>query len=166
MNALILSLMAIVSTTTATLELSSPSFKNGDYIPTMYTCEGQGINPPLEIKGIPQGTRTLALIVDDPDAPSGTFDHWLIWNIAPAKTIRENSAPGTEGQNGKGAKGYAGPCPPVGTGLHHYHFKLYALDTKLDLAFGARKTELENAMKGHVLGQGEIVGLYGNTKGK
>lgn len=165
MNALILSLMAILSTSAATLELSSPSFKNGDYIPTMYTCEGQGINPPLEIKNIPPGTRTLALIVDDPDAPAGTFDHWVIWNIEPSKMIRENSAPGREGQNGKGAKGYAGPCPPAGTGLHHYHFKLYALDAKLDLEVGG-KSELENAMKGHVLGQGEMVGLYGNTKGK
>jgi len=158
--------MAILSTATATLQVSSPSFKNGDYIPTMYTCEGQSINPPLEIQGIPQGTRTLALIMDDPDAPAGTFDHWVIWNIEPAKTIRENSAPGTEGSNGKGAKGYTGPCPPAGTGLHHYHFKVYALNTKLDLQTGVKKADLESAMKGHILGQGELVGLYANTKGK
>jgi Raf kinase inhibitor-like YbhB/YbcL family protein len=164
MNTFILFLMTSFSTSTATLDVSSPSFKNGDYIPTMYTCEGQSTNPPLEIKAIPPGTQTLALIVDDPDAPAGTFDHWVIWNIEPAKTIRENSAPGTEGRNGKGSKGYTGPCPPAGTGIHHYHFKLYALDTKLDLGAGAKKSELENAMKGHVLGQGELVGLYSNTK--
>lgn len=160
MNALLLLIMTAFSA--ATLEVSSPSFKNGGYIPITYTCEGKNINPSIEVKNIPSGTLSLALIVDDPDAPGGTFDHWLMWNIDPGKVIKENSSPGIEGKNGKNEKGYIGPCPPTGT--HHYHFKVYALDTKLGLKSGSSKTELKDAMKNHILGQGELIGLYSKTK--
>ncbi len=98
MNTLIAFIMAILSTSAATLEVSSPSFKSGDYIPTMYTCEGQSINPPIEIKGIPPGTRTLALIMDDPDAPAGTFDHWVICNLEPTKADPGKQRPRNGGQ--------------------------------------------------------------------
>src|SRR5882672_9711576 len=99
---------------TATLEISSPAFSNNGSIPMKYTCEGNDINPPLAIKNIPPGTKSLTLIVDDPDAPKGTFDHWVIWNINPTESISENSAPGTQGKNGMGANAYKGPCPPTG----------------------------------------------------
>jgi hypothetical protein len=131
-------------------------------IPSKYTCDGDNINPPLTIKNIPKQTKSLALIVDDPDAPSGTFDHWITWNIPPVETIGENSAPGSHGRNGSGRNGYMGPCPPSGT--HHYHFKVYALDTKLTLQEGANKKQLENAMKGYILAMGELIGLYKKTK--
>ena len=161
MNAFILFIMTTLSVTT--LEVSSPSFKNGDYIPITYTCEGKDINPAFEIKNIPQGTLSLALIMDDPDAPGGTFTHWLMWNLAPGKVIKENSAPGVEGKNGSDKKGYKGPCPPAGTGVHHYHFKVFALNAKLDGSIN-NKIELENAMKTHILAQGELIGLYKKTK--
>lgn len=167
MNALLLFIVAAFSA--GTLDVSSPSFKNGGYIPITYTCEGKNINPAIGIKNIPQGTMSIALIVDDPDAPGGTFDHWMMWNIDPGKTIMENSSPGTEGKNGMKKKGYTGPCPPAGTGVHHYHFKAYALDRKIDLGprlsnMDVTKANLESMMKGHILAQGELVGLYKNTK--
>jgi Raf kinase inhibitor-like YbhB/YbcL family protein len=170
MNAFILFIVAAFSN--ATLEVSSPSFKNGGYIPITYTCEGKNINPAIEIKNIPHGTMTIALIVDDPDAPGGTFDHWVVWNIEPGKMINENSSPGMEGKNGAGKKGYMGPCPPAGTGIHLYHFKVYALDAKLDirgkelLTAPVGKMELENTMKNHILARGELIGLYRQTKTK
>jgi Raf kinase inhibitor-like YbhB/YbcL family protein len=144
--------------TIATLEVSSSAFESNGYIPSKYSCEGQSINPPIAVKGIPSGTNSLALIVDDPDAPNGNFNHWVMWNINPNATIGENTAPGTQGNNGKGSASYTGPCPP--SGVHHYHFKIYALDTKLDLAPGAGKADLETAMTGHIIGKGELVGLY------
>lgn len=155
-------LFIVASITATTLQVSSPAFKENGLIPSKYTCEGQNINPALTVKNIPQGTKSLALIVDDPDAPNGTFDHWVIWNIDPSGTIGENSAPGTEGKNGTGKNGYMGPCPPTGT--HHYHFKVYALNGKLDLESGANKSQLEKAMTGHILAQAELIGLYKKTK--
>jgi Raf kinase inhibitor-like YbhB/YbcL family protein len=141
-----------------TLRVSSPAFLPNGFIPEKYSCKGQSINPPLTIKNIPAGTKTLALIVDDPDAPKGTFDHWIMWNIEPAETIKENTAPGTQGKNGRGQNAYTGPCPPSGT--HHYHFKVYSLDTRLDLGMDAGKAQLEKAMEGHIIAQGELIGLY------
>lgn len=143
----------------STLTVSSPSFKHNEMIPSRFTCEGSNINPELMIGDVPANAKSLALVMDDPDAPNGTFDHWIMWNIPAAdKKIKENHAPGTEGKNGKGDSKYTGPCPPSGT--HHYHFKVYALDEKLDLKSGSTKQELENAMKGHIVAQGELVGLY------
>jgi Raf kinase inhibitor-like YbhB/YbcL family protein len=141
------------------LSVMSPTFENNQLIPAKYTCDGDDVNPPLAIEGIPEGTKTLALIVDDPDAPMGTWDHWIVWNI-PATTskIAENTVPGTEGLNDFRKRSYGGPCPPSGT--HRYFFKVYALDVKLDLSQTARKRDVEKAMQGHVLAEGELVGLY------
>jgi len=163
MYAFILFFMTTI--TAATLEVSSASFKQEGFIPAIYSCEGKSINPPIEIRNIPDGTRSLALIMDDPDATKGTFVHWVAWNIDPAKkTIPENSSPGTEGKNGAGKNGYIGPCPPAGTGTHHYHFKVYALDSKLNLQNNAGKAELEAAMEKHILAKGELIGLYHKSK--
>jgi Raf kinase inhibitor-like YbhB/YbcL family protein len=143
----------------ADLRVKSPAFEQGKLIPKKYTCDGQDINPPLTIEGIPKETKTLVLALDDPDAPSGTFDHWIVWNI-PASTnkIAENSVPGKEGFNSAGQTGYMGPCPPSGT--HRYFFKVYALDTELALGIGAKKKDAEKAMQGHVLAKGELMGIY------
>ena len=113
-----------ILTATKTLTVSSPAFSNNGFIPSKYTCDGSNINPELIIRDIPQDTRSLALIIDDPDAPKGTFDHWVMWNIPVKDKIDENSTPGAEGKNGKNENKYMGPCPPSGT--HHYHFKVYA----------------------------------------
>ena len=152
-------LIIIVATFVKTeLIISSTAFQNNGMIPSKYTCEGANINPPLKISGIPANAKSVAIIVDDPDAPKGTFDHWVTWNIKPAETIAENSAAGTAGKNGMGKDGYTGPCPPSGT--HHYHFKVYALDQVLDLREGADKKALENVMKDHIVAYGELIGLY------
>ena len=143
----------------ADLTIKSPAFEHGKLIPRKYTCDGQDINPPLTIEGVPKEAKTLVLAVDDPDAPSGTWDHWIVWDI-PASTskIGENSVPGKEGVNSARQQGYMGPCPPGGT--HRYFFKVYALDTELSLGSGSRKKDVEKAMQGHVLVQGELMGLY------
>lgn len=140
------------------LTVTSSAFKHNGLIPSKYTCDGQDVNPPLSIEGVPDGANSLVLIVDDPDAPMGTWDHWIVWNIQVAKTIGENSVPGTEGMNSFRRQSYGGPCPPSGT--HRYFFKVYALDTKLSLSGNSRKKDVENAMKNHVLAQGQIIGLY------
>jgi Raf kinase inhibitor-like YbhB/YbcL family protein len=140
------------------LMVKSPVFENNKPIPKKYSCDGEEVNPPLTVDGIPKPTKTLALIVDDPDAPRGTFDHWVMWNIAPARAIGENTVPGTQGVNSAGQHAYVGMCPPSGT--HRYFFKIYALDTELSLKESANKKELEKAMQGHVLAKGELIGLY------
>jgi len=140
------------------LAVTSPVFVDGGRIPLKYTCDGDNVNPPLNIKGIPEGTKSLVLIVDDPDAPMGTWVHWVVWNIPPKEEIRENSVPGTEGMNDFRKRSYGGPCPPSGT--HRYFFRVYALDTKLDLAPSSRKKDVEGAMKGHIIAEGQLVGLY------
>ena len=141
------------------ISLASAAFESGKQIPKKYTCDGEGINPPLSIEGTPKTAKTLVLTVDDPDAPHGTFDHWVVWNI-PALTSRiaENSVPGKEGANSAGQQGYMGPCPPSGT--HRYFFKVYALDTELNLGSGAKKRDVEKAMQGHILAKGELLGLF------
>lgn len=142
-----------------TLTVTSPAFSNNGAIPLVYSCKGLNINPPLSIGEIPPGAKSLALIVDDPDAPKGTFDHWVMWNIPVTSHIDERSAPGVQGLNGKKENSYTGPCPPEGT--HHYHFKVYALDRMLDLVKETDKAGLEKAMKDHVLAEGELTGLFG-----
>jgi len=140
------------------LTITSSVFENNGFIPAKYTCDGADVNPPLKIQGIPEGTQSLVLIIDDPDAPMGTWDHWVVWNIPPVEKIDEDSVPGIEGPNSSNKRSYGGPCPPSGT--HRYFFKVYALDTKLDLKPNSRKKDVERGIKGHILAKGEIVGLY------
>jgi len=147
--------MAVLNTP---LTVKSPAFANNGMIPAKYTCSGANINPAISVGDIPTGALSLALIVDDPDAPKGTVDHWVMWNIPISGSISEDSAPGVQGLNTKNENKYMGPCPPSGT--HHYHFKVYALDTKLDLPDTTDKAALMKAMDSHILASGELVGLY------
>lgn len=147
---------------TQTLQVFSTVFSHNGHIPSEYTCDGKDINPPIEVNNIPEGTKTLALIMEDPDAPRGVFDHWLVWNISPNEAISEQANPGIPGLNDFGKTGYGGPCPP--SGVHRYFFRVYALDIKLDLVAGADKTALLEAMQGHILAEGEIMGLYQRKK--
>jgi hypothetical protein len=140
------------------LIISSPSFSEGADIPVKFSCKGENISPAIKIGSLPQEARSLAVIVEDPDAPRGIFDHWVIWNLQPLDTIAENSKDGVKGNNGKGETGYTGPCPPSGT--HRYQFKVYALDATLDLPIGTNKINLMNAMKEHVIAGGELTGLF------
>lgn len=143
------------------LQITSPVFAQNGMIPSKFTCDGADVSPPLSLVDIPDKTRSLALVVDDPDAPAGTWVHWVVWNILPGtKEIPENSVPGgaVQGRNDFGKQRYGGPCPPSGT--HRYYFKLYALDVSLSLKPGATKAQVEEAMTGHVLAQAELVGLY------
>lgn len=144
------------------LQVQSVAFSNNGHIPPRYTCEGENINPSLEVSNVPERTKTLALIMEDPDAPRGTFDHWVVWNILPNEAITERTNAGTSGVNSFGKTGYAGPCPPSGT--HRYVFKIFAIDTMLDLQAGATKNELLQAMDGHVLSKGELLGHYQKRK--
>jgi len=140
------------------MKIASPEFKNNQPIPDRFTCEGADINPALVIEGIPAAAKSLALIVDDPDAPMGTWVHWVVFNIPVISRIEENSVVGTQGINDSGGINYHGPCPPSGT--HRYYFKIYALDTLLNLKEGISKKELEKAMQGHILDKAELCGLY------
>lgn len=143
------------------MKISSPVFEENGQIPSKYTCDGQNINPPLEISNTPEGSQSLVLIVDDPDVPRGTFLHWLVFNINPEISfIEENSLPegAVQGRNDFGKDNYGGPCPPFGQ--HRYFFKVYALDTKLDLPSGSNLDEVKEAMKGHILDQAQLIGLY------
>lgn len=143
---------------TGNLIISSPAFQNEGIIPAKYTCDGEDINPPLKVDKIPEGTQTLAIIVEDPDAPKGTFDHWLVWNIPPKNSIAENRIPGISGKNGAGKTGYHGPCPP--SGYHRYYFHVFALDNSLDLEAGVDKKALQQAMEPHILAKGSLMGRY------
>jgi Raf kinase inhibitor-like YbhB/YbcL family protein len=141
------------------LMVRSSAFDHNRPMPKKYSCDGEGINPPLTIEGIPKETLSLALVLDDPDAPGGTFDHWVVWNISPSTTkICEHSIPGTEGLNGMRKIGYTGPCPPSGT--HRYFFKVYALNAQLTLGAKSTKRDLEKVMQGHTIAKGELIGLY------
>ena len=144
------------------LEVRSTAFTQGGTIPPKYTCEGENVNPPLEIGGYPPGTKSLAVIVEDPDAPHGVYDHWIVWNIPPRGRINENSRPGVTGKNSFGNTNYGGPCPPSGS--HRYYFKVYALDSELDIQAGSDKKALQNAMKKHVLSSGELMAHYQKRK--
>ena len=140
------------------LTVTSPAFDGNSMIPVKYTCDGDDVNPPLSIEGIPEGTKSLVLVVDDPDAPMGTWDHWIVWNISPTNNIEEKTVPGVEGLNDFGKHSNGGPCPPHGR--HRYFFKVYALDKKLALNSNSGKKDVEKAMKDHVLAKGELVGFY------
>ncbi|RMF54541.1 YbhB/YbcL family Raf kinase inhibitor-like protein [Candidatus Woesearchaeota archaeon] len=142
------------------LVVSSAAFEHNGLIPKKYTCDGADVNPPLSIDNIPKGARSLVLIVDDPDAPSGTWVHWVVWNI-PLGDIKENSVPGTQGLNDFKKKSWGGPCPPSGT--HRYFFKAYALDTILNISPNSRKHDVEKAMQDHIIARGELIGLYSRT---
>lgn len=144
------------------LTISSTAFSHGGMIPPAHTCDGEGKNPPLEIEGIPGAAKSLVLIMDDPDAPNGTFDHWVMWNIPPQGSIRADSSPGEVGRNSMGQNRYTGPCPPTGT--HRYFFKVYALDTMLTLDRSAGKAKVEHAIKNHILAYGELMGNYKRKK--
>jgi Raf kinase inhibitor-like YbhB/YbcL family protein len=141
--------------------LTSPAFAQSGEIPSEHTCDGADVSPALEWSAPPEGTRSLALVVDDPDAPSGTFTHWLAWGLPPrAGGLGEGEAAPLEGRNDFGAVGYRGPCPPPGHGRHRYFFRLHALDAELDLLPGAERHELEPLLGGHVLGVAELIGTY------
>jgi len=144
-----------------TMIVTSSAFGQNGSIPSKYTCDGESMNPPLEVKDVPVGSQSLVLIVDDPDAVRGTYTHWVVYNIGPQTTIiPEHGVPAgaVEGLTSSGKTGYGGPCPP--SGVHRYFFKLYALDTMLNLPAGADKAALEKAMEEHVLEKAELVGLY------
>lgn len=140
------------------LAVTSPAFKNNQFIPRKYTCDGEDVNPPLNIDGTPPETKSLVLIIDDPDAPMGTWDHWIVWNIPSRNKIEENTIPGVEGMNDFRKHDYGGPCPPSGT--HRYFFKIYALDTLLNISPNSRKKDVEKAIKDHTIAKGELIGLY------
>ena len=145
----------------SSISITSSSFQAGGDIPAKFTCDGTNVSPELQISSVPNEAKSLVLIVDDPDAPRGLLTHWIIWNIDPKTTrVAENSAPaaGVQGTNDFGKRNYGGPCPPSGT--HRYFFKIFALDTKLELKPNARRAELDAAMRGHVLAQGELMGRY------
>ena len=149
------------------ISISVEGFKHGETIPDIYTCKGKDVSPSLSWKGIPTQTKSIALIMDDPDATGGTFVHWILYNV-PAKTkeLPEGMAfdkiladGSMQGVTDFGRTGYGGPCPPPGK-THRYFFKIYSLDTNITLAAGASKKQLENAMSGHILAKGEIVGIF------
>jgi len=144
------------------LKVRSVAFGHGGHIPPKYTCEGENVNPPLEVSDLPENTKSLALIVEDPDAPRGVYDHWVVWNIPPNEAIAENSRPGVSGHNSFGNTDYGGPCPPSGS--HRYFFKVYALDRDLDIQAGSNKKTLQQAMSDHVLASGELMGHYQKRK--
>lgn len=146
------------------LSLSSPAFRQGEKIPDRYTCQGEDISPPLAWSEAPAGTRALALIMDDPDAPGGIFTHWVIFDLPPERRQLPEAVPAEfpdalQGRNDFGSNGYGGPCPPPGS-PHHYRFILYALDQQLDVMAGSSKEQVVDAMKGHILGQGQLLGIY------
>lgn len=143
------------------MKILSYAFEDNQSIPSKYTCDGENINPELTFSEIPEGTKSLVLIVDDPDAPIGIFTHWLLWNISPETSgIAEGEIPegATQGVNDFGGIIYGGPCPPTGT--HRYQFKLYALNISLDIQQGSKVKDVKEAMQDHILGQATLVGLY------
>ncbi|PWU04503.1 MAG: YbhB/YbcL family Raf kinase inhibitor-like protein [Verrucomicrobia bacterium] len=145
------------------LEITSSAFGNGEMIPMKYTCDGDNMSVPLQWSGLPKGTKALALIMDDPDTPKGTFVHWVVYNIPVevagfAENIESYPKGVLVGQNSQGENGYKGPCPP--DKKHRYFFKLYALDRRLELKEGATKEDVVTAMKDRVLGQAELMGEY------
>src|SRR5262249_32188097 len=159
-------LVAIVSFAAggAKMKITSFAFQEGGNIPSKFSCDGADTSPPLQISDVPSGAKSLVLIVDDPDAPSGLFTHWTVWNI-PSQTsnIAEGStSKGLQGTNDFGKSGYGGPCPPSGT--HRYYFKIFALDRELDLPSGVKRGRLDAAIKDHVIAQGELMGRYSRRK--
>lgn len=155
-------LMAEEKPTEAEMKISTKAFSPTRPIPERFTADGKSVNPPLAISGVPREAKSLVLIVDDPDAPMGTWNHWLVWNIQPDSTkIEEDSVPrgAVVGRNDAGSSKYFGPSPPRGT--HRYFFRLYALDILLDLPAGSDRRTLDDAMKGHIIARAELLGRYG-----
>ncbi|MFB6122166.1 MAG: YbhB/YbcL family Raf kinase inhibitor-like protein [Haloferacaceae archaeon] len=159
------------ATTTDPLSLTSPAFADGATIPTRFTCAGENVSPRLDVRGVPEDATSLALVVDDPDAPTDEpFVHWLLWNVpADRRTIPEGVPQGDvvdaldgarQGENSAGEVGYVGPCPPTEDGAHTYRFDLAALDTTLDVEAGATRSTLESAMAGHVLAETRLIGEF------
>lgn len=152
------------------MDLTSSAFENNEMIPAKYTCDGDDVSPPLSWAAVPQGTQSLTLICDDPDAPAGTWSHWVLYNISPDRDGLEENVPrderlsqiGMQGRNDFGNSGYGGPCPPRGS-THHYYFRLYALDTTLEAMEGATRKQVLNRIQDHVLAQTELIGLYART---
>ena len=145
------------------MQLNSTAFNDGAMIPSKYTCDGADVSPPLGFGQVPAGCQSLALICDDPDAPAGIWVHWVCYDLPPTlKGLAEGEKAGVQGINDFHKPGYGGPCPP--SGVHHYHFKLYALDCQLKLAPGATKHALEKAMHGHVIGSAELIGTYARRR--
>jgi hypothetical protein len=143
------------------MRISSPAFEGMNRIPAKYTCDVENVSPPLEIFDVPQNAKNLVFILDDPDAPNGTFTHWIMWNIDPLSlVIPENGIPqgAQEGFNDANKKGYTGPCPPTGT--HRYRFKLFALNKKLDLLPTAKRSDLDEELKDGIIDSAELVGTY------
>jgi Raf kinase inhibitor-like YbhB/YbcL family protein len=155
--------------TRMTFRIASSAFQDNARIPTRYTGDGANVSPPLSWDKPPEGTASLALIMDDPDAPRGTFTHWVLYGLSPARTDLPEALPtrdtlpevggAKQGMNDAGKVGYFGPAPPRGP-VHHYHFKLYALDAQLNLPARARKADVEKAMPGHILAEARLVGTY------
>ena len=142
------------------MKITSTSFQHNSVMPSQFTCDGQNINPPLDINDVPSNAKSLALIVDDPDAVVGVWDHWVVFNMPPsANQIAQDSQPdGVAGKNSGGRNNYQGPCPPSGT--HRYFFKLYALDSMLNLPEGSGKKQVEAAMQNHIVAKAELIGTY------
>ena len=147
------------------LDVSSNAFSEGQSIPEKYTCDGQDVSPPIKWSGAPTNTKTIAIICEDPDAPSGTFTHWVLYDVpGTRKELAEGSSDdGKEGVNGFGKNGYGGPCPPPGR-PHRYFFHVYALDTTSLGDAGRSKEEVTAAMQGHILAQGQLMGTYKRNK--
>ena len=144
------------------MRIRSPEFEHNQVMPKRLSCQGEDVNPLLVIEGIPKEAKSLVLIVDDPDAPSGTWVHWVVYDMPVIGRIEENSIPGKQGINSAGKRDYHGPCPPSGT--HRYFFKIFALDKMLNLDEGLTKEELEQAIEGHILDKAELLGLYKKIK--
>jgi Raf kinase inhibitor-like YbhB/YbcL family protein len=145
----------------AEFALESSAFEHAQAIPSRHSCEGEDVSPPLRWSNAPEGTRSLALVVDDPDAPGGVFTHWIAWALdLAAEGLAEGEPAPREGHNDFGTRGYRGPCPPPGHGRHRYVFRLYALDAEPELAAAATKAQMEQAIAGHVLTTAELVGTY------
>ena len=163
-SAILLAAIATFAAGGAKMKITSSAFQQGGNIPSKFTCDGANTSPSLQISDVPSEAKGLVLIVDDPDAPSGLFTHWTAWNISPqTSTVAEGSTPkGVHGTNDFGKSGYGGPCPP--SGMHRYYFKIFALDRELDLPAGAKRGQLDAAMKGHVVAQGELMGRYARKK--
>jgi Raf kinase inhibitor-like YbhB/YbcL family protein len=143
------------------LKIHSGAFEDNKMIPSKFTCDGENVNPSIRVSHIPDETVSLAIIVDDPDAPHGIFTHWVVWNIPMTHEIKEKEKRGKTGKNDFGVNEYKGPCPP--SGVHRYNFKVYALDSNLDLQADTEKDGLEKAMCDHILGFGSITGKYGRS---
>ncbi|MBI2020958.1 YbhB/YbcL family Raf kinase inhibitor-like protein [Candidatus Giovannonibacteria bacterium] len=149
------------------MKLKSNAFQQNGDIPSKYTCEGEDINPPLSISDVSAETKSLVLIMDDPDSPGAPWLHWTLFNIDPKTTeIPENGIPegAMEGTTSFAQTGYGGPCPKMGPKVHRYYFKLYALDKSLDIRFGATRADIENAMERHIIAQAELMGIYSLQK--